>query len=328
MGQDLPGVRLRAPAGRNREQAPKVNEFDLTNEVVLDFFTVQGRLLVDNMHSWTDPNTHVQYPYTPVLTYLQHLMAIYGHADLTGASGATVSTMVEEATDPYADCGTYLGDSARIFSLSSLISAITGGGFGGNDIGVDPNHGYLKCSAFEPPVVAHLVAPPGTGALPNVIDLHDGPRVLLLGAGEITYQTQFQVRTTAGMLFNDVRSFLDSFCVGHWRNPNGPTAAGALQRPLHAGRNRALRAQQSSSVRSQLRQLSTGDAGGSRGGVQRQHSPRKVPAGWHHARYRVASVVEPAACHVALRGKLLQLPGQPGAMVYADVVVGMLPVSH
>ncbi len=199
-----------------------VEEFDLTNEVEIDRFTVEGRLIADNKNPWTDPSSGIQYSYTPVLARLQALMSHYGFAP-NGVSGATVSTMVDEASDASADWGSFYGDSARIQALSAWVAAIGGYGFGEAHVPFDPNHGHLRCSSSPPGDLVTTPMPPPSGmttGLSNIIDQHDGAMVIGTG-GPITYQSQDMVKTEAQTTFNATKAFMNSFCAGGWRNPSG-----------------------------------------------------------------------------------------------------------
>jgi hypothetical protein len=194
-----------------------VDEFDLENEVNLYYFTVLGRLIVDNPPA---PNPPVK-----VVDGVGQKMAAHGFSSRRVTPSVQMSKPTyTTAPDPgWSDCETIYGDSALIVLTSELLAS-----FGGAKIGVPPyvyaDHG-LTCEnvaaenqagcgprgspGWEACVTSGMISLAATQAVPTVTDIHSS--LCLLAANGKCHQSSSsdQVRNLATVLYNDVWAYLD-----------------------------------------------------------------------------------------------------------------------
>ena len=204
----------------------EISEFDLSNEMRLNGFNSEGRLIVDNTHQGVDPyNTSNQLMYTPVLETVRKMMS----DNLFNPARVTFSVVPEDANLNGHDCGSVYGDSGRILSLSTLIGAIGGVQFG-NPQAIDyANTKGLPCGG----TLAGAPNLPGPGRpAPGVIDHHHGACLRVENGQCVHYQSQENARLEAQAVFNGVKALMNSYCIGGWRNPSN-TANLPLCQPLY-----------------------------------------------------------------------------------------------
>jgi hypothetical protein len=196
--------------GQAQAAGLEVRELDIFNEVNLQNFTVEGRMLVDNTTK----------PPTLVIQALGQQMAKYGFSSGRVTLSATTENLPAADGSSF-DCGSVYGDSAFIERTSQLLAA-----FGGAAIGQEPYWTYtsngLTCyNPADPPNTCGAIGSPGwtacatkgmyplaaSQAVPTVQDLHAKPCMLsaILGGSCVTAD---DATTFATDLYRDIYTFL------------------------------------------------------------------------------------------------------------------------
>jgi hypothetical protein len=161
-----------------------LRELDLRNEVILKDFTVEGRLIYDNV-----TNTDV-------------LATLRSHAASDGVNPSVITFSTFSYNPDWAtyDCSNLYGDSAMLINESELIEAYAGGySLIGMPVGFSIPHGLI-CGGSS----ATMIAMPVYHTQPSVTDVHAYPCVTSLGS--VCDQNQ-DVTTLAENLYTDLYNF-------------------------------------------------------------------------------------------------------------------------
>jgi hypothetical protein len=180
-----------------------LREFDLLNEIQLVELTVLYRLLVDNKHTSTgNPD---------MIDSMRYYLGQNGFS----AAVLTYSAFASRSNSSGYDCSSVFGDSARIVSLSTLVSSIAGG-LAGSASSRIVNNG-LGCGGST----AGMLSLPYGHTQPTVIDIHVYPCVEYTYAGRCDLsQSSSILANEAKTEFNAVRAFMNSFGPSGWRGYN------------------------------------------------------------------------------------------------------------
>ncbi|MFN7925137.1 MAG: fibronectin type III domain-containing protein [Bryobacteraceae bacterium] len=215
-----------------RQKGLTVVEFDLQNEVAIDIFTVQARLIYDNKYD-EDVIGHVRAIMAPDQLRVTT-------SSLTG--GALKPWIETELQAAGFDCPSIYGDSARIYGSSELLAAFGGGliGLPANAVESDGADSIfytrgLMCTdstLSRNSNVSHMVSVPRQYEPPNIIDIHHtgvlGQTNEAGGAiAPAATQSIAASRAEAAATFNAVGSLIASFCPGGWRG-SVPNVCNAL----------------------------------------------------------------------------------------------------
>jgi len=211
-----------------------IEEFDVSNEIELDSFTVLARLIVDNTHNDEGVLQHIaQAMYsrgfydTPFNPY----------TDPTAPyplDRVTFSVMDAGVTSNGKDCLSVFNDSARVLPLSNLVAAL-GGGFFGEATGTTSLDGTnLSCGGSQgnpldlPGNMIQAQLPEGY-PLPTIVDMHTGHCLRdaqNLGNCKVP-QSEADAALEMQPVFDGANRLIQSFCPGQSRG-NSPQMCNAL----------------------------------------------------------------------------------------------------
>jgi hypothetical protein len=178
-----------------------IREFEIEQERNLVSFTVQARLIYDNVNSFD------------VLGYIRSTLQSYGYSP----NVVTMSTSAQFPDVDFGlnnesgvDCGSIYGDSATLFFTSSLMGAIAGNLYGGL-FGLPSGQKFphnLACYDSEVTADGMESLPPGIGySQPQVVDVHAYPCITLIDQPAKCNQTA-DATNTAQTFYNDLWTLL------------------------------------------------------------------------------------------------------------------------
>jgi len=187
---------------RARQTNIQINEVDIEQERNLVSYTVEARLIYDNISSFD------------VLGYIRS--ALQGQSyNSTVATFSTIPQFPDADTGfnnaNLIDCGSIYGDSAMLFNTSSLLGAI-GGAANGGLFGWPMNQGVIHNMLCNQPGITSTGGmeslPPGVGySAPSVVDVHAYPCITFTGE-YTTCNNSLDPTNTAETFYSDVWSLM------------------------------------------------------------------------------------------------------------------------
>ena len=211
-------------AGAAKAAGLNIEEFDIQNEVSLNNYPVQARLIYDN----TQP---VGAPGTPVLQTLGQILANHGYSSSALTVSVDTDTPGSFTPSPPASypCASIYGDAAQLLGTSELLGAT-----GGARIGGPPQvavNGAMSCDTSAQNcspgdtncIFGNMFSMPTQGT-PTVTDMHNKPCMSPDGPCDTSQDATIAARDTFSAIqtYLGVRSLTNNLVIfgETWSNSN------------------------------------------------------------------------------------------------------------